>query len=297
MAATYTTTDFLASVRLRGSIPTTTNTNNVNNTSNLLSLATEELHIKLLPLIMAAREEFYVRSKDHTIVAGTASYAIPSRGTGMVLRDVQLIQGTSVRSLPMVDPEQVATTSNGEVRGYYLEHNNVVLYQTPASAVGTLRLKYFLRPGRLVATSSCAQISAIDTVTSTVTIASLPSGWTTGTVVDFVRATAPYDNPAIDQTITGTSSTSITFASLPTGLAVGDWVALAEYSPIPQIPHEFQPVLAQMTVHKVLEAQGDREGAAQAWKDLQTIQQYALQMITPRNQGEPKKVVARRWVS
>jgi hypothetical protein len=293
--ATYTTSDFLTSVRQRGSIPTTTNTNNVNSTTNLLNLATEELHITLLPLIMSVRAEYYVTSKSYTITASQAAYAISPRASGMVLRDVQIIEGTSIRSLPEIPTESLSTTSTGSVEGYYLEHENVILYPTPATTTGTLKLRFYIRPSRLAATTDCAQITAINTGTSTVTVASIPSTWVAGNDIDFISATSPYQCRAIDQDIASINGSDIVFTSLPTGLAVGDWVALAEYSPIPQVPFEFLPVLAQMTVVKALEALGDNEGTARATKDLTRLQNNALMLVTPRNQGEPQRVVPTRW--
>jgi hypothetical protein len=300
VAASYTTTDFLSSVRMRGSIPTTTNANNVNSTANLLALATEELHLKLVSLIMSVREEFYVANKDYDVTANQASYAIPSRAVGMVLRDVLWIDDSgAVTDMQPVDPETISTTNTGEPEGYYLEHNNVVLYPTPNATSGTLRLRHFQRPSRLAATSACAQVSAINTGTNTVTVSSLPSSMTTGITVDFVDADAPYNCHAIDQAITGVSGSDVTFSSLPSGLAVGDWIALAEYSPIPQVPHEFQSVLAQMTVVRALRAIGDRDGAAVAEKELNDpdtgVLACCLKLITPRVQGTPKKVVSRTW--
>lgn len=293
--AAYTTADFLDSVRARGALPTTTNANNVNSTAKLLVLATEELHIKLLPLIMSAREEFYVARKEYAVTANQSHYVIPTRASGVVLRDIQLIDGTSVQSLGPIDSEQICTTATGDVQGYYLEHNNVVLYPTPSSTSGTLRMRYFLRPSRLALVTACAQISAIDTGTNEVTVSTIPSTWAVGSIVDFVKATAPHANPAIDQTVTALSGTIVTFASLPTDLAVGDWIALAEYTPIPQLPYEFQPVLAQMTVVKALESIGDREGAKAARDDLDLIKNNALLLITPRVQGSVKKAVGRNW--
>jgi hypothetical protein len=297
--ASYTTSDFLSSVRMRGSIPTTSNSNNVNNATNLLAMATEELHIKLLPLIMSVREEFYVANKDYTVTANQANYAIPSRASGMVLRDVLWVESGAISAMQPVDPETITSTSTGEPEGYYLEHNNVVLYPTPSSTSGTLRLRYFMRPSRLAATTACAQVSAIDTGTNIVTVSSIPSSWGTGTIIDFIDADAPYACHSIDQTISSVSGTDISFSDLPDNLAVGDWIALAEYSPIPQIPHEFQPVLSQMTVVKALEALGDRDGAAVANKVLNDPQTgmivSCLKLITPRVQGTPKKVIGRTW--
>jgi len=292
--ATYTTTDFLTAVRRRGSIPTTTNTNNINSTSNLLELASEELHIKLVPLIMSVRNEYYVNTQDYSITASQSGYRIPARGIGQVLRDLLLVRNNGLISLPPIERDVVASTDTGTPDSYYLEHDKVMLVPTPGTTVDTLRMIYYLRPGRLAAESDCAKVSSIDSATD-VTVASIPSTWTAGTEIDFVDALSPYKYHTIDQSISSVASTTITMASLPSDLAVGDWLAPAGYSPIPQVPTELLPVLVQMTVIKALEALGDEKGATLAWKDLQTIQDNALSLITPRNHSEPRKVIGRNW--
>ncbi len=295
--ASYTTTDFVNSVRQRGSIPTSSNSANVNNTTNLLNLATEELHSTVLPLLMATRAEFYVAATPHdqAITASQAAYPMHTRAVGMILRDVQVIFGSEVRSLKELQPEEVSSTATGPLRGYYLQHNNVILYPTPAATNGTLRQRFYLRPNRLAATTDCAQISAIDTGTNTVTVGSMPSSWAAGTDIDFIAATAPSQCRAIDQDISSISGSDIVFASLPSDLAVGDWIAAADYTPIPQVPFEFQPVLAQATVIKALEALGDEAGVKRAETAFARLQSGALTLVTPRNHGEPKKVVVPRW--
>ncbi len=291
----FTTADFLNSVRQRGSLPTTTNSNNVNNTDNLLKLATEELHIKLVPMLLSVREEFYVAKKNYSITASQSEYAIPANAVGMIVRDIQIITGSEVRSLTPIDSEFINTTASGQPEGYYLEHNNVVLYPTPSATTGTLRIRYFQRPNRLALTTACAQISSIDTGTNTVVVSTIPSTWATGIVLDFIGAIVPYRTIDIEYTTTSVSSTTIVFSTLPTGLAVGDWLAPTGYSPIPQVPFEFQPLLAQMTVVKALEALGDNNGVKQASENLKMIEAAAIQLISPRVQGEAKRVVRRTW--
>lgn len=296
MAVPFTTTDLINSIRMRGSIPQTTNANNVNNTSNLLLMATEELLIKLVPMIMSAREDFFVAPPySVALVQGQANYTLPYRAIGQVVRDIHLVDNGSIWPLPRIEPEQIYTTQQANPWGYYFEGNNIVVYPTPSSTTLTLRIRYFQRPSQLALTSNCAQVTAINTGTNTVTVSFIPSSWAVGTIVDFISAAPPYGTEAIDQAITGLSGTNITFAALPSTLAVNDWIALAEYTPIPQIPREFQPVLAQMTAVKVLQAQGDVQGAQQAGQDLQVIAKNALAMITIRNQGDNRKVVTTRW--
>ena len=75
-------------------------------------------------------------------------------------------------------------------------------------------------------------------------------------------------------------------------MAVGDWIALAEYTPCIELPVEFQAVLAQATATKVLEAAGDQQNAAISQQKLSTYVNNALRLITPRDQKGTKKVVS-----
>jgi hypothetical protein len=294
--ATFTNSDLLTSVLNRAQLPSSTNNNNVNSSANLLILATEEIYTKLLPLILSAREEWYVATYSHTITAAQSNYPFPPRASGRVLRDVQILVGTDLIRLNPIDPEDIRTTSTGTPQAYYLENDDVILYPTPSTTAGTLRLRYFRRPNRLIAVASCGQISSINTGTNVVTLSSAaPSTWGVGTAIDFVKNTSPFSTLGMDYVVTAVSGADVTFSSLPSTLAATDWLAPAEYTPIPQIPQEFFPVLAQMTVVKALEAYGDREGAMVAFKDLQIIEKNAVEMISPRVHSERKKVISKHW--
>ena len=289
----YTTSDFLQDVRLRGNIPDSSNDNNINSDANILKIATALFHSKLYPHIQSVLGDYYVNHEDKAITASQGEYTIPERAAGLILRDLQVVKGTSVQSLGRIESDNVTTTSTGEPQAYYLRHNKIVLYPTPNSTVNTLRIRYYMRPSRLIGTADCAQISSIDTGTNTVVVSSIPTTWSTATDLDFVSKSVPYVAFSLDQNPTLVVGTSITFAALPTGLVVGDWLSPAEYSPIPQLPFELIPTLAQMTVVKVLETMGDRDGNNLAWKDLQDDLTNALKLITNRNHGEPQKIVNR----
>ena len=293
--AVYTTSSLLSAVRRRGSIPTTTNSSNVNSTASLLELATEEFHNTLLPLIMSTREEWYVFADTQAITANKSNYRINSRAAGLVSRDLLLKKDSTQESLGPVQREFITDTSTGSPQGYYLEHNDVVLYPTPNTTTGTLVMPIYLRPSTLVATTACAVITAIDTGAGTVTVASIPSAWTTSDEFDFVNKKSPYEPHAIDQTSTLISGTTMTFSSLPSDLVVGDYVTLADETCLPQLPREFQSVLAQLVVVRALEALGDREGSKQAYANYQSLQESALKLITPRVHGERKVVIQRNW--
>ncbi len=292
----YTTTDLVATIRTRAMLPDAS-TGSLG-TASLLIMATEELHITLVPLILSAREHYYETYSDSVIAGDQNAYPLPVRAVGGVLSAVQYIAGTNVYTLPMIDPSQITTTNTSSTpSAYYIENNSLILFPTPATTTGTLRVRYFQRPSRLEQTINCAQIASIDALANTVTVASVPSTWTTGTIIDFVQQITPHRPYAIDQSITGVAGTTISFTSLPSGLIVGDWLALAEYTPIPEVPFEFLPVLAQMTVVKALEATSDHEGMQAAQAKLDAYMRAALMLMTPRNQSGVKKVMSnwRSW--
>jgi hypothetical protein len=96
-------------------------------------------------------------------------------------------------------------------------------------------------------------------VTATqVTVAALPSTIVNGSTVDFVQYKSPNDLLAFESTITGVAGTVLTFASLPNDLAVGDYICLANQSPVPLIPEELHPVLTQAAMVTCLASKKDK---------------------------------------
>ena len=285
----YTTTDLLNSVKTRGMLPDAS-TGSLS-PDNLLELASEELHTVMVPMILAAREHYYEKLLDQTVVALNGVYSIPDRAIGGTLASVQYIYGINIIMLTPIEPASVTTIYPGlSPRGFYFQNNSIVLYPIPSTTNYTLRMRYFQRPSKLAQTINCGQVTAFDPIGNTITVSSIPSSWTTGTVVDFVPSLLPYTPYALDQTITGVAGNVISFTTIPTTIAVGDWLAIAGFTPIPELPVEMFPVLAQCTVCKALEALGDAAGLQAAQANLQVKVSNALKLITSRDQSGPKKI-------
>ena len=288
----FTTADLLDSIARKSFVPvgqgTFTN-------ADLLAVADEQLLNTIVPAILAAREEYLVYSTDLSVVSGTNAYNVPSRAVGMMIRDVALVDGTNVDfNFPRLDPDMITTSNPGTPTGFYLKNNQVVLYPTPNASGKTLRLFYYLRPAKLVETSEAAVVSAIDTGTNTVSVVSIPSAWTTGDEFDLIKQDGGQEPLALDQTSTTVSGTDITFASLPTGLRVGDYVALAGETPLVQLPAEFRPILAQAVAAEILLDQ-NQPGAEKAEKKLQEQLAAAIKLVTPRVTGQPKVISSNNW--
>lgn len=292
----YTSDDLIASVKNKALVPTNQATFT---TDQILEIANEEIQLGIVPLIKSARASYFVTYHDYDIVSGQIGYNIPSRAVGMTLEDVLIIDqnnGQQQYSIPILQPDQIPDRNdpygfNAGVVGY-IEGNQVKFDPTPSNFAGSrLRLKYTERRNVLVAAVDAGRIVSIDSGNNQVTLANVPNTFNTNVTYDFIRATPGFDNLEIDQTCTGISGTVFTFAELPDGLAIGDYLALAGESPIVQLPVEFHPALAQRIIVRILEALGDSEGVNIARTKLTELQTNALKLITPRVVGEAKKVI------
>ena len=263
-------------------------------TARLLRLTNSTLVSRCLPLVDMVREGFY--SYDFDSAISTSPVRIPSRAVGCKLEDAAFLSGTERCDAVRYYEEDLHdyTTNRQGKPGFYIKRNQVYLvYQGNYS---TFRQSVILRPNKLVANEDAAQVTSINTGTNTVTCSTVPSAWSTSSVLDIVQAQAHFDWLAIDQTpsavTTGTSGT-ITFTSLPTDLLVGDWISLAKETPIVQLPEELHPLLAQETANLLLKSQGD----ANAWKmgveEVKMMKEGLIALINPRVQKEGKKIVNR----
>lgn len=290
--ATWTTADLLTTIKARAMIPDASAGSL--SSATLLNFATEELFITVVPMILSAREKYYETYFDTAITTAVTSIAIPARAIGGVLASVQYMFAQDVRQMNPIDPATITTTqTTAYPTNYYFQNNSIVLYPPPSTSQGTVRIRYFQRPNRLEQTSNCAQVTSFDTNAMTVTCNSVPSTWTTSNAMDYIPQTASQATPySLSQTPTNISSNVLTFSSLPAALAIGDWLALAEYTPIPEIPFEFQAILAQATTVKALEAVKDTQGLQSATEKLTSYQAAAVKMISPRDVAGNKKVVS-----
>jgi hypothetical protein len=280
----------IASLRRRSLLPEAA-ANGSLSTSDLVALMSEELQTYVMAEVLKLREEFAVYDYDFTLTDGTASYTIPARAIGSKLKDVYLADGDGWVALPRIEPEEgLGITGAGGPSAYYLKGNSVVFVPEPGAE--DVRFSYFRRPNKLVEPDDCGLITAINTGTGVVTVSSVPSDFTTSVRYDLVQANPQFETLAMDKTATAVGASSLTFATLPTGLAVGDYVCTAGESPVPQIPVELHPLLAQRTAVKALEALGDSKvSVAKALCDESLRQAQTL--LSPRVEERSRFIVNR----
>lgn len=284
-----TTTDLISEVKLIGSFPTS---NSLFSNDNFLTFLNREQLTTIVPLLNKVNEEYFITEKDYSITANQANYRIPKRAVVSQLRDIQLISANgTVTKLTRLYEDNRSSTNNGE-RGYYIKGNEILLSPTPIQSVDTLRMIYMRRPSSFVLPTACAQIISIDTVLNQVVVSSLPSSMSTSTVVDFVQADSPYDLLTMDSSIVSVSGTTLSFASLPSDLAVNDYICIAGQTCVPMIPEELVTLLVQAVLCSCLSAKKDKSVELELQK-LEQMKMTFTDVLSPRVKSNDKVIVNR----
>lgn len=284
----WTTADLLTAVKADAMSPSNQATLT---DANILAFATDEMLSFMVPAILGVKGGYFETVQDTTIVAGQASYSIPSRAIGGKLSNISVVDSQGVETnVPVVEYNEDAAKMGGLV-GYsytvaYVRNYKVTLVPVP-TGVTTLRMVYYARPGDLVLTTSAMQVATVGG--SSLVLDSALSGLTTGVPFDIIQNNPGFTFLGIDQTATVASAT-LTFTP-PSGVAVDDWVALAGQSPIPQIPYELHPVLRIRTTARVMNALGDQRAYELKMNQAEALQQQMLKLLAPRVDRASHKIV------
>ena len=283
-ANSYTTSDLVDNVILIGHIPLS---NSTFTATQVIRLADREMQTALMSQILSVREGYYLTYVDYTINAA-GQYPIPPGAIGGALANIELVQEPTIIPVNRIEEsEQFSTTSPSSTSyGFFIKGNTIQILPTPN--IGVARVWFLRRPSALVTTASAAQVTVI--AGSTITVSTLPATMQIGTSVDLCQD-QPTFNVLATRTITNIVGLDVTFGSAVTDLAAGDWMALENQTPVPQIPVEFRPLLEQRVVVKMYELQAylDKMRAAQA--KLEELERALFRLITPRVQSQTKIIM------
>jgi hypothetical protein len=284
----YTTTELLASIKRRANIPSASG---VFGDAELLAIASEELRTYIVPLVLKHREDYWLTSDAYTLTTST-SYPVPSRSIGGKLAEVTVLDGSGREyNLPRVMPSDLEESRPG----FYMDGNGVRIYvrgnQPPTVLGQTLRLRYYVRPSTLIATTAAANVSSL----AGWPVVTLSGGYAT-LVASGTYDCVGFESPFPIKTIFtgGIAGSSLTVGTGSSDrFTVGDWICNAGESPVVQAPVEFHDLLAQKVSIKVFESKGMTEKLGSAREELGRMEADASNLITPRVDGEPKRAVAR----
>lgn len=287
----YTTADLLEIIKNKAFIPSTQDTFD---DDELLALATDEMRDNIVPQIKRVREEYYLVHSDHDFSSSNKTIRIPSRAVGGSLREISLVNGNNEYNLAKKTVEDRVTSGGGVSEGFYIEGNKIHILE---GGSGTIRLYYYVRPGKLIVTTNATQATgpAVAGVIPTGAIPAYMGALGSVVTIDIIEECSGFDLLArtVSATI-GTNEITIAASDVPDEMGVGTWITLSDTSPVPQIPVEFFPYLGQAVAVQVLDSIGDFEAKASAEAKLEKIERNATSMISPRVEGEGRKFVPQR---
>lgn len=276
---------------------------------DVIAFMDQEMRTTILPLILAAQEEFFVQNYDQPVLQNVYNYTIPKRASFATWRDVVFVDANNNElNMSMLSPEYLKVTypAGGQpplyVFGFILQNDQIILYPNTSGTPTQyrLRMKIKRRPNNLTSTDNCGQVVAINTGTKVVTLANVDPTWTTSTLFDVIPNSPQFTSLQDDSVITNIAGNNLTFQTLPvnpqTGaytMQVGDWVCPAQMSCIPQVPYDMFPLLVQRGIIRCLEALGDTQNLTVAERRYQDMAVDFARTVSPRIDGTPKKIVNR----
>lgn len=282
----FTTARLISQVEAKGALPQGRFTN-----AEILSAAYDVLLSEITPMMIAYREEYYIRTIEYSVTANQQNYKIPDRAFGLTIREVKIINTDNVvKDIERMQIEDIDSEEAGTPEKFFMQGSNVMLYPKPSSTSGTLRIYYHFIPNSLIETTEATQITAIDTGTNTLTFASIPSTWTTADEFDLIEGRNGYEVLAFDLTASAITSTDVTLSSLPSGLIVGDWLSLAGESPFAYLPKSAHTLLVYLTAASLLEDIGDQDNLRALMARAGAIKSSLDNVFSLRVEGAPKSL-------
>lgn len=262
-----------------------------------LDLASDVIRDRMVPLFLSTNQNYFVTFQDLPMVQGRKKYPIHYRAIGRALRDLKLKY--SLDNIRMVDMRLIALEDEHLFinqtlpTGFYFSGDSIMVVPEPNANTYILRQFFNLQPNRMVTMDQASRVTAISG--AVVTVDALPTTFQANVLVDFIQGIAGCGTINFDVPIAGASGNQITFSSvdLVLDLSPGDYIALAQESPVMQLPDEAQQLLETATADRVLYAIGDYEGSAALQKDAKLQEVNLLKIIQPRIEGEQTKIINR----
>jgi len=287
-----TTSDLVTAVRRKGQIPDASDYTD----AEILAEADDVISGRLTEVIAGLSNGFYVRYLDITMVAATARYALPTRSVADTVEHVAVLQSDGTeRPLSRLrnSDAMYVTGSSGTPYNYTIEGADLLLYPAPTTAE-TIRVRYQIRRAKLTSIGTNAfAITAANYGARTVSfVGTVPTTWTTystmTTKLDLIGREAGSVYLDVDRVVTsytqGSPSTVGSSATaLPATMLIGDYVTVAGYTPVVQLPDELHAALANATAAAILGQRGFTQGMqtldAFAARDIEAYSRMAAQRV------------------
>lgn len=275
--------ELVAAVRRQGQIPA-----DITDASILLA-ADMEIAGKLVPMIRQTHAEYFV--SEVQVQSYNGRVALPPRSIAGTVRHVQLMTGGVTQRLPMVALEDDKLGQSGSLpTGWYFDGGAVILL--PRGCDATCRIRYYLRPSKLVLESDATKSLVLATATQSsggYSVTTAANSSTLGTLADVISVGASHELDAIDVPTVASLTTTISSALTLNPIIAGSYLCKAGYSPFVPIPEELSAALTHQVACVLLRALGyDAEAGAQKAFASEALAD-GRSLLVPRSEGNPKR--------
>lgn len=277
------TSEFITAVRRQGKI--------TSDTTDAEILATGDMEIQgsLVPLLRLSHQEYFVAETQVASVNGRVR--LPTRSIMGAVRHVQLISGSIAQRLPQVTLESDYLGSGSSTPdSWYFDGGSIVLL--PRGTDATVRLRYFVRPSKMIAETTTAKVTTITALATSGanTVLTLAGASTNDVNFDVVGSNGSHAVLVADYRSTNGTPEPVLTSSILSPIAVGDYVVSAGYSPVVPLPEELFAALVHQVAYVILRSLGyDNEAQAQQSLAQASLQQ-AQAILAPRSEGNPRKM-------
>lgn len=259
----------------------------------ILALASDEMEQWIVPELLKVSGGHFVAYQDFELVSGQTRYRFPERSIRPERLEVVSSEGLLVGHLVLASGRLVDEVLAGRCPptqglGWWCPENNhavVVLRSTSDITGRSLRIFYRRQPNRLIATSACWRITEINGGNILMEPINAEDGnhdTVLGELYDVVASTPTFEATEEDIEEIAGDTNLLAVSPAPTNAAVGQFVAPAGFTPVPQLPVAFLGALVEHCAATILTEQGNRAGGdakrAVAAAKLAT----ALTTATPR---------------
>lgn len=253
----------------------------------LLPIVDRHLRTAVVPRLLEVAEDHLSANVKLDVVSGKDTYRVPWRS--LRLLDVALLddKGDVVRDFGRATARQardLTSSSSSRPRYWALEASSVVLYPPPNVTGYKLRLRIARRPGQLVDSTTTWLVKAVGSGFVDVTGPSQPPVQT----YDFIKGVPGFEALKDDATTSSVVAIPggwrLTYAGADwlSLLEVGDYMAPMGFSPVPQLPLDYMPVLEQAVIEQMKRENGDMDGAAAARSARDDFAGSAQTVLEPR---------------
>lgn len=291
----YTSNILIEAIKRNASIPTS---QKKFSPDDFLAFLNEELSLTIVGELMSQQNDYFITTVDTPILADTSTYSMPTTSVGWKLDSVGWVDGndkyTRLNQVPRSQRQlytSLATSTNPQA--FYVSGNDIILLPSISSSpIGSVRFDHVQLQNDLVLTSACGLISNVAESGTDYLLTVNQSPILTNNV-DVVNAVNPFAVIARNQTATEASLViTVAQANFDQAPVEGDYVCERNKTPIPNIPEDFHPCLAQAAAIRCLISMNDEKGLKTARISLANQFKTMKERISRRVNTAPVKIVS-----